>query len=136
MLYSTLLYSTLLYSTLLYSTLPYRHVPTPSIPKKADSVLPLDQRLLIAFLGVYRVEVGAWYRSLAPWFFQRLHPSVHGGIPGHEFLEVSWDAPADLEAALLHQWVHGFLNFLGFPPAFTDMSLDLYQNLMRSVTRL
>ena len=70
---------------------------------------------------------------------------MHGGIPGHEHLEVSWDAQADLETALLkclplsvcsvdyfkyfdsfgHKWVHGFLNFLGFPPALTDMTLDL-----------
>ena len=48
---------------------PYRDVPTPSIPKKEDSVKPLDQRLLTIFSGIYRVEVGAWYRILAPWFF-------------------------------------------------------------------
>ena len=78
---------------------------------------------------------------------------MHGGIPGHEHLEVSWDAQADLETALLeclpisvcsvdyfkyfdsfgHKWVHGFLNFLGFPPALTDMTLDVDENLMRSI---
>ena len=68
-------------------------------------------------------------------------------------MEVSWDAQADLETALLkclplsvcsvdyfkyfdsfgHKWVHGFLKFLGFPPALTDMTLNLYENLMRSI---
>ena len=78
---------------------------------------------------------------------------MHGGFKGHEHLAVSWDAQADIEAALLqdtqialasvdyfkyfdsfhHWWVHGFLSLLGFPPCFVDMILDLYLGLQRSI---
>ena len=78
---------------------------------------------------------------------------VDGGVKGHEHLAVSWDARADIEAALLQdtqialasvdylkyfdsfddQWVHGFLLLLGFPPCFADMILDFYLGLQRSI---
>ena len=123
----------------------YKHVNTPSIPKKANNILPLDQRVLSVFSAVYRVEIGAWNQILSGWFRSHLHPSVHGGIQGHESLDASWDAQADIESALLHetdltiasvdyfkyfvsfdhQWVHGFLILIGFPAVLADMILDL-----------
>ena len=126
---------------------------TPSIPKKADSTRPLDQRLLSIFSAIYRVEIGAWYQILSCWFRSHVHPSVHGGIKGHEPLDASWDAQADIEHALLqesdiaiasvgyfkyfdsfeHEWVHGFLVLIGFPQALADMVLDLYRGLHMTI---
>ena len=97
--------------------------------------------------------MGAWYRILAPWFHSNLHPDIHGGVAGHEALEVSWDAQADIEEALLrnldllfaavdyfkyfdsfdHKWVHGFLLLLGFPVALCDMILDMYIAIKRYI---
>ncbi len=47
-------------------TTAYRHVLNPAIPKKADSDKPLEQLVLSVFSALYRVEMGAWYRILAP----------------------------------------------------------------------
>ena len=66
----------------------YRQVLNPAIPKKADSYKPLDQRVLSIFPPLYRVEMGAWYSILAPWFHSNLHPAIHGGVTA-AFLEVT-----------------------------------------------
>ena len=55
------------------------------------------------FSAVYRVESRAWFAILAPWLYETLHDDVHGGRAHHECMEASWDAQADLEAAMLSQ---------------------------------
>jgi hypothetical protein len=97
--------------------------------------------------------MGAWYKILAPWFHSNLHPSIHGGVRNHEALEVSWDAQADIEEALLqdvdmlfsavdyfkyfdsfdHSWVHGFLIRIGFPGVLADMMLNMYLVIQRYI---
>ena len=134
-------------------TTAYRHVLNPAIPKKADSDQPLEQCVLSVFSALYRVEMGAWYRILAPWFHSNLHPAIHGGVSNHEALEVSWEAQADIEDALLrdvdllfaavdyfkyfdsfvHQWVHGFIRRIGFPTALADMVLIMYLAIQRYI---
>ena len=32
-----------------------------------------------------------------------------------------------------HEWVHGFLILIGFPPVLADMVLDLYRGLQRTI---
>ena len=46
--------------------------------------------------------MGAWFRILYKWFIPLLHPELHGAVPGHEAAEVSWDAQADLEHAMIN----------------------------------
>ena len=92
------------------------------------------------------MEAGAWFRILYPWFVTCLHKDMHGGIPGHESCEVSWDAQADLEYAIIaklkmcllmvgyfnffesfdHQRVRGFLHMLHFPKALVEMIFNMY----------
>ena len=70
-----------------------------------------------------------------------------------EFQEVSWDAQADIEEALLrnidllfaavdyfkyfdsfdHIWVHKFLILIGFPEVLADMVFDLYLSIQRYI---
>ena len=47
------------------------------------------------------MEAGAWYRILYPWFLAKLHPAIFGGVPQHDAADVSWEAQADLEEAML-----------------------------------
>ena len=67
----------------------YHHLLTPATPKRDKGQDPLDFRLLALYSATYRVEAGAWFDHIFPWFVTTLHPSVHGAIPGHETLEVS-----------------------------------------------
>ena len=46
---------------------PYHTVNMTALKKKADSVLPLEHRLLTVFSSIYRTETGAWYDLLMPW---------------------------------------------------------------------
>ena len=68
----------------------YKQVTTPCLPKKGPGSKPLEHRLLSVFSAIYRVEAGAWFRILYPWFITNLHPDIHSGVPGHETAEVSW----------------------------------------------
>jgi hypothetical protein len=74
-------------------------------------------------------------------------------VCNHEALEVSWDAQADIEEAMLrnldllfaavdyfkyfdsfdHHWVHGFLLKIGFPNALVDMVLNMYVTIQRYI---
>ena len=45
--------------------------------------------------------VAAWYRQLLAWFVADLDPDLFGGLAGREPSEASWDAQADIEAAIL-----------------------------------
>ena len=78
---------------------------------------------------------------------------MHGGIPGHESCEVSWDAQADLEYAIIaklntillmvdyfkffhpfdHQWARGFLFMLHFPKALVENTYSMYSGLLKSI---
>ena len=131
----------------------YKHVTTPCLPKKGPASKPLQHRLLSIFSAIYRIEAGAWFRILYPWFIGNLHPDIHSGVPGHETAEVSWDAQADLEQAIInrmefiilmvdyykffdsfdHQWVREFLHMLHFPHALVEMIFDLYIRLQRGI---
>ena len=91
------------------------------------------------------MEMGAWFQILYGWFTSCLHTDMHGGISGHDAAEVSWDAQADLEHALInrlqsillmvdyfkffdsfdHQWVRKFLHMLNFPDAMVEMIYDM-----------
>ena len=81
----------------------YKHVNSPCLPKKGSASTPIDYRLLAVFSAIYRVEIGAWFKLIYKWFTSCLHPCLHGGIPGHEAAEVSWDAQADIEHALINK---------------------------------
>ena len=136
-------------------TLPedYEHVTSPCLPKKGQGNKPLDHRLLAVFSAIYRIEMGSWFKYLYKWFVPCLHPDLHGAVPGHEAAEVSWDAQADLEHALInrlkevllmvdyykffdsfdHAWVRDFLLMLGFPAAYANMLYKMYKNLKRII---
>ena len=78
---------------------------------------------------------------------------MHGGIPGHESSEASWDAQADLEYAgiatlstilimddyskfvesLDHQLVRGCLHMLHLPEARVEIIFNMYSGVMRQI---
>ena len=98
------------------------------------------------FSAIYRVEIGAWFRILYGWFTSCLHSDIHGGDSGHEASEVSWDAQADLEHALInrprtvllmvdyyrffdsfdHSGVKQFLRMLHFPDSLLEMVYNMH----------
>lgn len=89
----------------------YHHVANPAIKNvdklehknKGDDTFHNieDYRRLALLSGLYRIESGAQFRRQKQWLQTWLHPMMHGGIPGHETAEVSWDVQADIERALL-----------------------------------
>ena len=89
----------------------YHHVASPVIHKqdKMDDSIetaypqPTDFRLISLMSALYRVESGAQYRRHVGWLLGWIHESLHGGLPGHEAAEVSWDAQSDIEEALANK---------------------------------
>ena len=64
---------------------------------RSDPLDPLNHRILSIFTALYRIESGATFRTLLDWL--EVHPQLHGGYPGRDFADVSWDAQSDLEHA-------------------------------------
>ena len=46
----------------------YHAVYTPMIPKKGKGSKPLNHKQLAVLTGLYRIEAGAWFTMLMPWF--------------------------------------------------------------------
>ena len=133
----------------------YYTVYTPAIPKKGKGVQPLDHRMLAIFSGLYRIEAGAWFAMLRPWFQRILHPKVVGALAGMEALDVAWDAQRFLERAMQqgeakcvvsydyekyfdsfdHDWTKQMLLHVGLPVHLAEMTHHLYTNMERVIKK-
>ena len=87
------------------------------------------------------------------WMLTWIDPSLQGGLPEKEALEVSWDAQSDIEEAmrlgeeltvmLMDYWkfsdamelifIRDFMCATGFDPQYCNMMLDMHTNLQRYV---
>jgi hypothetical protein len=88
----------------------YYHIPSPALPKVDKMAPPKEQqdhptamqhRLLSVMSAVYRIESGAQYHRHTTWLLSWIHGELHGGLPGRESSEVSWDIQSQIEQAML-----------------------------------
>ena len=69
-------------------------------PEAAGAAVAKDPRILTVFSAVYRIEAGAWARSMVPWLLEWLPQECDGGLPNRQILYSAWDVQAFLEEAL------------------------------------
>ena len=125
----------------------------PAIPKKDKIKSPLNHRLLAIFSALYRVEAGAWFDHLYPWFVKTLHPKVYGAIPGYEATDVSWEAQLQFELSILqdratvmasydywkffdlfdYDFTEKLLIQVGIPKQLTTLTHNLYKQHTRTM---
>jgi hypothetical protein len=140
----------------------YYHIPSPALPK-VDKMEPVseqkkhptatDHRLLSLMSAIYRIESGAQYHRHTQWLLQWIHPELHGGLPGHESAEVSWDAQSHIEQAILDKedivicmmdywkyfdamepnFVKDFMIAIGIDSSYATIVHDLYTNSKRYI---
>jgi len=140
----------------------YYHVSMPALkkikkmqPEEAQPKYchPKDFRLISLFSALYRIESGAAYRAHVQWLLEWINANMHGCIPGHESGEVSFDAQADIEEALLDNevlvialmdyfkyfdsmeptFVAKLMEAVGIDPDYANMTTDLYKHMNRYI---
>ena len=126
----------------------YREVSSPCLQKK-DRLDPdagrapptvLDHRLLSVYTQLYRIEMGAWCHNHVDWLAKNIHPKCCGAMAGREPGEASWDAQAEVAAAInqgeekILAMLDYYKFFDSFEPNFYAKFLEkmgLHQNLVR-----
>ena len=112
-----------------------------------------NHRLLSLMSALYRIESGAQYHRHTEWLMSWVHPDLHGGLPGHEAAEVSWDIQSHIEQALADgnelivcvmdcwkyfdvmgpDFVRDFMTAIGIDPDYANTVHNIYQNCIRYV---
>ena len=141
----------------------YYTVSAPLIPKDIKASddggaahgyrTPEDHRILTIFSAIYRVESGATFRQHLPWLKSWIHKALHGCMPERDLSDVSWDAQAECEHAMMMEenlvvmlldywkffdafephWVRDFMLALGLDEDLSHSVADLYCNLIRHI---